>query len=171
MQRIADPAFVGAAILSGKKCVAKVVRKARPDEKVGVLCLRDGLPDVIEYYELSDELANLKDKDGNLLYSFGVILNYLLNAETLKKIADKKIPLHVVKKKVEYLDGDGNKIKPQSENAYKFETLILDMVRLSESCLPFEVEREREFAPVKNLTGVDSVDTARVLLQKNGVKL
>lgn len=171
LQRIADPAFVGAAMLSGKKCVAKVVRKARPDEKVGVLCLRDGLPDVIEYYEISEELANLKDPQGNLLYSFGVILNYLLHAETLKEIADKKIPLHVVKKKVEYIDNDGNKIKPQSENAYKFETLILDMVRLSGSCLPFEVEREREFAPVKNLTGVDSVDTARALLQKNGVKL
>nr|MDE7296775.1 UTP--glucose-1-phosphate uridylyltransferase [Clostridia bacterium] len=69
LQRIADPAFVGAAILSGKKCAAKVVRKARPDEKVGVLCLRNGLPDVIEYYEISEELASLKDGEGNLLYS------------------------------------------------------------------------------------------------------
>ncbi len=171
LQRIADPVFVGAAILSGKKCAAKVVRKARPDEKVGVLCLRNGLPDVIEYYEISEELASLKDGEGNLLYSFGVILNYLFQAETLKKIADAKIPVHVVKKKVEYVDSDGNKIKPQSENAYKFETLILDMVKLSGNCLPFEVKREREFAPVKNLTGVDSVDTARNLLQQNGVKL
>ena len=38
-------------------------------------------------------------------------------------------------------------------------------------CLPFEVEREREFAPIKNMTGVDSVETARILLEKNGVVL
>lgn len=171
LQRIADPVFVGAAILSGKQCGAKVVRKACPEERVGVLCLRGGLLDVIEYYELPKELAYLKDKAGNLLYSYGVILNYLFRAKTLKTLSGEKIPVHVVKKKAAHLDKAGNKVIPQSENAYKFETLILDMVRLSGSCLPFEVEREREFAPVKNLNGVDSVDTARVLLQKNGVDL
>lgn len=171
LQRIADPAFVGAAVLSGKKCAAKVVRKARPEEKVGVLCLRDGLPDVIEYYELPQELARKTDAAGELLYSYGVILNYLFRADTLKELADAKIPVHIVKKKVEHIDENGSSVKPQSENAYKFETLILDMVRLSGSCLPFEVKREREFAPVKNLTGVDSVDTARILLQQNGVEL
>ena len=45
------------------------------------------------------------------------------------------------------------------------------MVRLMGSCLAYEVEREREFAPVKNATGTDSVDTARELLRKNGVVL
>lgn len=171
LQKIADPVFVGAAVSSGKKCAAKVVRKTRPEEKVGVLCLRDGLPDVIEYYELPKELAEMRDEEGGLVYSYGVTLNYLFHAETLKKIADEKISVHVVKKKVDFLDQTGNKVKPQSENAYKFETLILDMVRLSGSCLPFEVEREREFAPVKNLTGTDSVETARALLEKNGVTL
>ena len=45
------------------------------------------------------------------------------------------------------------------------------MVRCAGSCLPFEVERSREFAPIKNRTGTDSVDTARELLEKNGVTL
>ncbi len=39
------------------------------------------------------------------------------------------------------------------------------------SCLPYEVVREKEFAPIKNRYGVDSVDTARKLLEENGVKL
>ena len=30
---------------------------------------------------------------------------------------------------------------------------------------------DREFAPIKNKTGVDSVDTARALLKENGVEL
>ena len=45
------------------------------------------------------------------------------------------------------------------------------MIHQMESCLPFEVVREREFAPIKNKTGVDSVESARELLKKNGVEL
>ena len=45
------------------------------------------------------------------------------------------------------------------------------MVYMMDNCLSFEVDREREFAPVKNATGTDSVDSARALLKKNGVEL
>ena len=171
LQRIADPVFVGATIASGLNCGAKVVRKNDPYERVGVLCLEDGLPSVIEYYELTDEMANQVGADGNLAYSFGVILNYLFSLPKLRETVGKRIPVHVVKKKVPYLDEEGNLVKPEKENGYKFETLILDMVRLMESCLPFEVVREREFAPIKNKTGVDSVESARALLQQNGITL
>ena len=171
LQRIADPVFVGATISSGLNCGAKVVRKNDPYERVGVLCLEDGLPSVIEYYELTDEMANQMGSDGNLAYSFGVILNYLFSLTKLRQTLGKRIPVHVVKKKIPHLDESGNLIKPKKENGYKFETLILDMVRLMESALPFEVDRVREFAPIKNKTGVDSVESARDLLQKNGIKL
>ena len=40
-----------------------------------------------------------------------------------------------------------------------------------ESCLPFEVERNKEFAPIKNKEGVDSIETAQALLRENGVTL
>ena len=49
--------------------------------------------------------------------------------------------------------------------------MILDMIYLMDDCLTFEVDRNKEFAPIKNATGVDSVESARVLLQKNGVEL
>ena len=45
------------------------------------------------------------------------------------------------------------------------------MIHMMDSCCPFEVEREKAFAPVKNPTGVDSVESARKLLEKNGVTL
>ena len=171
LQRIADPVFVGATISSGLNSGAKVVRKNNPYERVGVLCLEDGLPSVIEYYELTDEMANQVGQDGNLAYSFGVILNYLFSLRKLRQTVGKRIPVHVVKKKIPHIDETGKLVKPDTENGYKFETLILDMVKLMESCLPFEVVREHEFAPIKNKTGVDSVESARELLQKNGIKL
>ena len=171
LQRIADPIFVGATIASGVNCGAKVVCKNNPYEKVGVLCKDGDKPDIVEYYELTDAMANLKDKDGNLAYSFGVIMNYLFRLSKLEEIADKKIPVHVVKKKVECVCEDGVTRKPETENGKKFEALAVDLIKLMDSALPFEVVREKEFAPIKNKTGVDSVESARELLKLNGVEL
>lgn len=171
LQKIADPVFVGATIASGCVSGAKVVRKVDPHERVGALCLEDGKPSIIEYYELTPEMAEATSENGSLLYGFGVILNYLFSLEKLLEIAEQQMPLHIVEKKVPYLDENGNAVKPEVPNAYKFETLILDMVYLMDDCLSFEVEREKEFAPVKNATGVDSVESARALLQKNGIEI
>ena len=171
LQQIADPVFVGATIQSGCVSGAKVVRKCDPYERVGALCLEDGKPSIIEYYELTPEMAEATNEAGSLLYGFGVILNYLFSVDKLFDIAEKQMPLHIVEKKVPYVDENGTFVKPETPNAYKFETLILDMVFLMDDCLSFEVEREKEFAPVKNATGVDSVESARELLQKNGIEI
>lgn len=171
LQRIVDPCFVGATIQ--KNCVvgAKVVRKSAPDEKVGVMCLEDGKPSIVEYYELTDELMNAKDEKGDPAYNFGVILNYLFKESALEELLESNLPLHIVEKKIPYLDETGNLVKPEEPNGYKFENLVLDMIHQMDSCLPFEVVRNKEFAPIKNKTGVDSVESARALLQENGVVL
>lgn len=171
LQRIADPCFVGAVIDRGCACGSKVVRKCAPDEKVGVMCLEDGRPSIVEYYELTEELMDAKDEKGDPAYNFGVILNYLFKVSDLEKIREKKLPLHVVEKKIPYLDQQGNKVKPTEPNGYKFEQLVLDMIHELDSCLPFEVDRRKEFAPIKNATGVDSVESARQLCKENGIIL
>ena len=171
LQRIADPVFVGATILSGVNCGAKALFKTNPSEKVGVLCMDGDKPDIIEYYELTDEMANMRDENGDLVYSYGVIMNYLFRLSTLEEIADKKIPVHIVEKKIECLCEDGVTRKPEKENGRKFEALAVDLIKLMGSVLPYEVIREREFAPIKNKTGVDSVESARELLKLNGVTL
>ena len=171
LQRIADPVFLGATIDSGKMSGAKVVRKACPEEKVGVMCKEDGKPHIIEYYEMTDDMLNKRLPDGSLAYGFGAILNYLFPIQKLKETLDKSMPLHIVKKKVPYVDESGNPVTPAEPNAFKFETLALDLIHEMDDCLIFEVDREHEFAPVKNSTGVDSVDTARALLEKNGYTL
>jgi UDP-N-acetylglucosamine/UDP-N-acetylgalactosamine diphosphorylase len=76
-----------------------------------------------------------------------------------------------VEKKIPYIDEAGNPVAPTEPNGYKFEELILDMIHLLDDCLVFEVERNKEFAPVKNKQGVDSIDTARALLKENGVEI
>ena len=172
LQKINDPVFVGAEVLSDSDVCAKVVRKADEREKVGVLCLEDGKPSIVEYYEMTDEMAELKDEKGRLAYAFGVILNYLFKLDKLIELTgDKKMRLHIVEKKIPYIDENGEMHKPETPNGYKFETLILDMVHMMNSCLSYEVVREHEFAPIKNMHGVDSLDSARELLRLNGYEI
>ena len=171
LQRIADPVFVGATIDSGVNCGAKVICKTNPYEKVGVLCMDGDKPDIIEYYELTEEMANQKDENGDLAYLYGAIMNYLFRLSQLEEIVNNKIPVHIVEKKIECLCEDGVTRKPEKENGKKFETLAVDLIKPMKSVLPFEVVREKEFAPIKNKTGVDSVESARELLKLNGVEL
>lgn len=171
LQRIADPCFIGAVIERNCEAGAKVVRKNHPDEKVGVMCLEDGHPSIIEYYELTDSLRDTMTEDGEPAYNFGVILNYLFRIDSLEKVVNKELPLHIVEKKIPCLNEQGEFIQPEEPNGYKFETLILDLIKLLDSCLPFEVERSEEFAPIKNKTGIDSVESAQLLLKQNGIEL
>ena len=171
LQRIADPCFVGATVAAKVSCGAKVVRKNAPDEKVGVMCLEDGKPSIVEYYELSQEMMDAKDENGDPAYNYGVILNYMFNEKALYEIAQKELPLHVVEKKIPYIDENANLVKPETPNGCKFEQLVLDMIHMLDTCLPYEVVREHEFAPIKNKTGVDSVESARELCKKNGIEL
>ena len=171
LQRIADPCFVGAVVEGGYAVGAKVVKKCAPDEKIGVVCLEDGRPTNVEYNELTEELMSAKDENGDPAYYFGVILNYLFRISDLEKIREKKLPLHVVEKKIAHLDEKGELVKPNEPNGCKFEQLVLDMIHELDGCLPFEVERNREFAPIKNKTGIDSVESARALCGENGIVL
>lgn len=171
LQRIADPCFVGATLESGCSTGAKVVRKVTPEEKVGALCLEDGRPSIVEYYDMTPELLEARDEKGEPAYNFGVILNYLFREKDLERIVNDELPVHVVEKKIPYMNREGVKVKPEEPNGYKFEQLAVDLVRELDTCLPYEVLREREFAPIKNKTGVDSVESARKLCLENGIEL
>ena len=171
LQRIADPSFIGATLLSGADSGSKVVHKVDAYEKMGALCKKGGKPYIVEYYELSKEMAEATDESGDYLYAFGVILNYIFKVSRLEEIMNNRMPVHVVEKKIPYIDDKGELIKPSEPNGYKFETLVVDMVAMMNDSVPYEVIREKEFAPIKNLHGVDSLDSARELLKKNNVEL
>ncbi len=170
LQRICDPAFIGATALSNCACGAKVVKKVAPEEKVGILCYEDGKPSIIEYYDADDEMKNQRDADGQLTYRYGVTLNYLFRVADLNAALDAKLPYHDAQKAIAHMD-KGVRVTPKEPCGFKFETLVVDMVKFMNGCLGYEVVREREFAPIKNATGNDSVETARELLKLNGVKL
>lgn len=170
LQKICDPVFIGATISSKLACGCKVVKKEIPGENVGIFCKEDGASSIVEYYEMPDKLKVRRDLSGELVYKYGATLNYLFSVERVREMNKKKMPYHLAKKKINCVKG-GKKFEPEEPNGYKIETLVVDMVKMSGTCLGFEVDRDKEFAPVKNLVGEDSVETARAQLKANGVKL
>ena len=169
LQKIADPVFIGAVLEKHWASGAKVVKKLSPEEPVGTLCVEDGFrPTIVEYYELPERMRYAKNPNGEYIYDTGVILNYLFRVDHLENSLGVALPLHRANKKVTYQTFDGEK---REDYAFKFETLALDLIRLQPDCLPVEVLREEEFAPIKNKTGENSVETARKLLELNGITL
>ena len=171
LQSIADPVFAGAVLEGGYSVGSKVIRKVNPQEKVGVMCTEDGRPSIVEYIELTEDMLTQRDENGEYAYNFGVILNYLFKVDKLVNLLERKLPYHKSAKKIPYINEAGELVKPEEPNGYKYEQFILDMIQMLDSCLPFEVVLGKEFAPIKNKTGVDSVESARELLRKNGIEL
>ena len=128
--------------------------------------MRNGKPSVIEYSEISDELAELKDENGELVYSESHILCNMFNIKRLEMISKNKLPYHVAKKKANYMNEKGELITAKEPNAYKFESFIFDAFTSLDSMVIMRVKREEEFAPVKNAEGVDSPETATKLYRE-----
>lgn len=163
---LVDPIAVGLAVAEGTLATGKSVVKRNPEEKVGVFCKRNGRPYVIEYTEITDEMANAKDSNGELIYGESHILTNLFNIKALENISQNKLPYHKAFKKAKYMDENGEIIRPEKPNAYKYETFIFDAFESLESMSVLRVKREDEFAPLKNADGEDSPDTARELYKK-----
>jgi len=163
---VVDPLFIGMACEANVKAASKTVVKRDPTEKVGVFCKRNGRPSVIEYTEITEEMANMRDANGELCYGESHILCNLFNISALDLIGDEKLPYHAAHKKSNYIDENGNEVVPESPNAYKFEAFIFDAFSKVEDMLLLRSVREHEFAPIKNKEGQDSPETALELYKK-----
>lgn len=163
LAQMVDPVLTGLAISEGTLMAGKSVVKANPHERVGVFCKKDNKPNVIEYTEISDELAESTDEKGELLYGESHILCNQFHLSALEKISTNKLPYHVAFKKASYLNNKGEVVQPTEPNAYKFEAFLFDAFSTVDNMSILRVKREDEFAPVKNAEGVDSPETARAL--------
>lgn len=166
--KMVDPVLMGIAIDKKVTVACKSVVKANPQEKVGVFCKRNGKPNVVEYTEITEEMAKQRDENGELLYGESHILCNLFSVEAVERMGANPLPYHVAYKKAKYIDKDGNLVVPDSPNAYKFEAFLFDAFGKVDEMAVLRVKREEEFAPVKNTdsAGVDCPKTARELYKK-----
>lgn len=166
--KMVDPVLMGIAIEKNVSVACKSIVKDNPHEKVGVFCKKNGKPYVIEYSEITQEMAEAVNENGDLLYGESHILCNLFSIEAIERMGANPLPYHSAFKKAKYINRDGNLVEPESPNAYKFEAFLFDAFGAVDDMAVLRVKREEEFAPVKNAdsAGVDCPKTARKLYEE-----
>ncbi len=178
--RMIDPLFIGLhaeAEDSSAEMSSKMVRKAAAKEKVGNFCRANGRTIVIEYSDLPDELAEATNSDGSLKFNAGSVAIHIMGVDFVRRlnlseagVGGFSLPFHRAEKRVPYVDpATGERVEPSEPNAVKLEAFVFDALPFCQNSIVYETRREDEFAPIKNATGLDSVETsAQIQSNRNG---
>ena len=152
---IGDTVFLGHHIKTQAEVSSKCVRREDPSERVGVFCKLNDAVRVIEYTELQDEDRRARDETGALKYTSGNIANHVFSLDFLKEFKARgcSLDFHAVATISPYLDKRGRLVRPTEPNCFKFQTYIFDALRDARRAPVVEVERSREFSPIKSNVG------------------
>jgi UDP-N-acetylglucosamine/UDP-N-acetylgalactosamine diphosphorylase len=165
---IADPALIGYHLLNESEMSTLVVAKQDPSDKVGVLVEIDGQVRVLEYSDLPAEAAARRAADGSLALWAGNTAVHVFERTFLERVQSqaKALPFHLAKKAVPFIDEQGERIEPKTENAIKFERFIFDLLPHAKNAIVVEIDPAEGFAPIKNASGAprDTPETARAAM-------
>jgi UDP-N-acetylglucosamine/UDP-N-acetylgalactosamine diphosphorylase len=165
--RVADPLYLGAHLAARAEMSSKIVPKLDPQDRLGnmVLVRPSGCPRLctIEYSDLPKELGSQTDDRGRLRIWAGNVAIHIFAVDFLARVSGDpgSMPFHLARKKVPCIDAEGRPVRPEKENALKFEKFIFDVMPLADRWTVVETTRRDEFAPLKNATGPDSEPTVR----------
>ncbi|MCI5051564.1 MAG: UTP--glucose-1-phosphate uridylyltransferase [Simkaniaceae bacterium] len=119
----------------------KTFKKRDASEKVGLLADKGGRVHVIEYLYYNESFSHF-----DLAYS-GM---FVCSIDFLMRVSQEELPWHLAIK----------------EGLFRFETHIYDLFPFATRYCVVEVDRAKEFAPLKNATGEDSLETVKKALEK-----
>ncbi|CAH8857087.1 unnamed protein product [Trichobilharzia szidati] len=181
--KVPDLHFIGFCIENSADCGAEVVQKVDPEEAIGVVGVVNGRYQVLEYSEITPEMASLRvdqckqqndlchssttnngknvshaSGDSRLVYSHGNICVHFMTRAFLERVCQDDIQMkmkyHRAQKKVNCIDlQTGEPIVPQKPNALKFEKFAFDIFTFAKRFFIWEVPRNEQFSPIKNGPG------------------
>ncbi|HOO70283.1 MAG TPA: UDPGP type 1 family protein [Spirochaetota bacterium] len=160
---IIDPVFIGFHCEKGADISSKALPKAGAEEKVGVFVrYGNNTLGIVEYSDMPPEKIHETDEKGMLRYSSGNPAIHLFSREFIERITSSELslPFHTARKKIASYTAEGT----AEIEGYKFEKFVFDALSLTEKNVILEVVREEEFAPVKNASGPDSLQTCVALM-------
>ena len=170
---VVNPLFIGLHALEESDMSAVMLAKTGPFEKLGNFCISDNKLMIIEYSDLPEELAEARNADGSLKFIAGSPAIHVLSREFIAELTKHgrlELPWHRADKKIKFINENGEQISPEEPNGVKLESFIFDALQLAGKTMILEAAREDEFAPTKNKTGVDSVESCREMLIERDAK-
>lgn len=154
-----DPVLLGLATIENTDVITKVLEKAHPDEKVGHLVRVGNADQIIEYTEVTPEQTRTRNAQGELIYRWGSPAMHCWSVRFLHELAGQgfKLPLHRSAKPLNaWVNGETCQVP-----GWKSERFIFDLIPQAKGSLGLQIDRDDEFAPVKNATGDDSPASAQ----------
>jgi UDP-N-acetylglucosamine/UDP-N-acetylgalactosamine diphosphorylase len=164
--KMADPVFLGHHLAAGAQVSSKVVAKEGPTDKLGNIVQVNGRCRIIEYSDLSEDVASRRDDQGQLRIWAGSPAIHVFSVDFLCQVTrgTTRLPFHFARKKVPFLNHQGVVVEPERENALKFEMFIFDVLPMADRWTVVETSRREEFVPLKNATGPDSPTSVRAAI-------
>ncbi|WP_145282144.1 UTP--glucose-1-phosphate uridylyltransferase [Pirellulimonas nuda] len=152
---IGDAELVGYHLLAESELTSMAIAKQDPQDKLGNFGMIDGRMNVIEYSDMPDDVAELREPDGGLRFWAGSIAVHVFGVAFLERMLGERdaLPFHVANKKVPYLDEAGSLVTPDEPNALKYERFIFDLLPKAKNPIVVEYAEEEVFAPLKNAPG------------------
>ncbi len=154
--KLADPVFIAHCALKKVDFGTKVLPKRDPHERVGVFAVRNNKYCVVEYSEITKEMAERRDSNNTLAFNAGNIANFYYHRDFLVDCANilkTYRVFHVAKKQIPCADENGHSVTPKDVNGVKLELFNFDICQFAKSVALFEVDRFSEFSPLKNKSG------------------
>ena len=143
--------------------VVKAALREDPLESVGVLVEKEGKVCVVEYTELPKDQKEARDDHNFLIHRCAYISLFALK---LSNFDHHPMPLHLAYKAIPHV-GDPT---PSSPNAWKFEKFIFDIFPRIERIGILVYPRAECFAPLKNFSGPNSIDTVQEAMMQRDRK-
>lgn len=154
--KLVDMNFIGAVISNRYKLASKTIYKENALDKDWVFCKYKNRPymlnsNYIKYF------TNVVDDNGNHIYRDKNILYHLISISYVENFSYANLVYHRAFKKYNYIDYRGKLVKPEKENAFKFEQFIFDAFYLAKDMLLYRVNEE-EYAPIKTKADIKKVE-------------
>lgn len=156
-----DPLFLGLTISNNMEIGSKSIFKKEPLEKTAVYCRKNGKPSILDYDDITLDLSESKIiGTDTYLYREANMLSHIMSLAAIEKVKDVDLKYHRAFKKNAFVNSEGVKQVPDSPNTFKFENFIFDVFSYFDDMLLLRVDENKEFAPIKDFTGIYNPDTA-----------
>lgn len=154
-----DAELLGFHMRHQNSITVKCARKLSPEEKVGVLVMQEDHVKVIEYTEMPEKERNRTNSEGSLEHECANISLFCISLSFIESLCKTHtpLPLHTALK-------SAPSMLDKEHKAWKFEHYIFDVLPLTSNVKALLYPREKCFAPLKNLEGMDSPETVKKAL-------
>lgn len=155
-----DPIFIGFTISNKNPISSKTLFKEDPEDIDWVFANKKGHPSIVDCENFTEQISKIKDKKGNFLYRETNMLAHLFSLNAIKKVSNIKLPYHRAFRKNAFVNDEGMKQVPDCPNVYKFEQFVFDAFSYFNNISLLRVNKEDEFAPIKDFNGPHNPEIA-----------